>query len=108
MVKSTRQTGKSANRFPAPASSRNAENRVARFVVQALTRIHDIRAFGSQLLCEQVVGRALHRMNYRPTRTPACYPKSTRTYTAFLSPLFPSKAEPWTRPRRKTNRGTAS
>jgi len=34
--------------------------------VQALTRIHGIRAFGSQLLYEQVVGRALRRMNYRP------------------------------------------
>jgi hypothetical protein len=66
MVKSTRETRKSANRFPAPASSRNAEDRVAQFVVQALTHIHGIQAFGSQLLCEQVVAPALRRMNFRP------------------------------------------
>jgi type III restriction enzyme len=32
-----------------------------------VTHILGIRAFGSQLLCEQVVGRGLRRMNYTPT-----------------------------------------
>src|SRR5207253_4441440 len=31
-----------------------------------VTHILGIRAFGSQLLCEQVVGRGLRRMNYEP------------------------------------------
>lgn len=29
-----------------------------------VTHILGVRAFGTQLLCEQVVGRALRRMNY--------------------------------------------
>ena len=31
-----------------------------------VTHILGIRAFGSQLLCEQVVGRGLRRINYEP------------------------------------------
>jgi superfamily II DNA or RNA helicase len=31
-----------------------------------VTHILGIRAFGSQLLCEQVVGRGLRRMDYTP------------------------------------------
>ena len=31
-----------------------------------VTHVLGIRAFGSQLLCEQVVGRGLRRMNYTP------------------------------------------
>src|SRR5207237_5205015 len=31
-----------------------------------VTHILGLRAFGSQLLCEQVVGRGLRRMNYEP------------------------------------------
>jgi type III restriction enzyme len=34
-----------------------------------VTHILGIRAFGSQLLCEQVVGRGLRRMDYTPTKT---------------------------------------
>ncbi len=34
-----------------------------------VTHILGIRAFGSQLLCEQVVGRGLRRMNYEPVKT---------------------------------------
>jgi type III restriction enzyme len=33
-----------------------------------VTHILGIRAFGSQLLCEQVVGRGLRRMDYTPTK----------------------------------------
>lgn len=33
-----------------------------------VTHILGLRAFGSQLLCEQVVGRGLRRMNYEPDR----------------------------------------
>lgn len=33
-----------------------------------VTHILGIRAFGSQLLCEQVVGRGLRRMNYEPVK----------------------------------------
>lgn len=33
-----------------------------------VTHILGIRAFGSQLLCEQVVGRGLRRMNYTPNK----------------------------------------
>ncbi|MBK8233112.1 MAG: DEAD/DEAH box helicase family protein [Candidatus Eisenbacteria bacterium] len=35
-----------------------------------VTHILGIRAFGSQLLCEQVVGRGLRRMDYTPTVQP--------------------------------------
>ena len=37
-----------------------------------VTHILGVRAFGSQLLCEQVVGRGLRRMNYDPDPTPGC------------------------------------
>ena len=33
-----------------------------------VTHILGVRAFGSQLLCEQVVGRALRRLNYEPDK----------------------------------------
>src|SRR5689334_2025248 len=33
-----------------------------------VTHILGVRAFGSQLLCEQVVGRGLRRMNYEPRK----------------------------------------
>ncbi len=33
-----------------------------------VTHILGIRAFGSQLLCEQVIGRGLRRMNYEPVK----------------------------------------
>jgi type III restriction enzyme len=34
-----------------------------------VTHILGIRAFGSQLLCEQVVGRGLRRLDYKPVKT---------------------------------------
>lgn len=39
-----------------------------------VTHILGVRAFGSQLLCEQVVGRGLRRMNYRPDPTTGLLP----------------------------------
>jgi type III restriction enzyme len=35
-----------------------------------VTQILGLRAFGSQLLCEQVVGRGLRRMDYTPDPKP--------------------------------------
>ena len=35
-----------------------------------MTHILGVRAFGTQLLCEQVVGRALRRMSYSATKDP--------------------------------------
>jgi type III restriction enzyme len=39
---------------------------------QTVTHILGVRAFGTQLLCEQVVGRALRRMSYAPNAQ-GCY-----------------------------------
>ncbi len=47
-----------------------------------VTHILGVRAFGTQLLCEQVVGRGLRRMSYVPTkRTIAVNGKSIETET---------------------------
>ncbi|XVJ59533.1 MAG: DEAD/DEAH box helicase family protein [Tepidisphaera sp.] len=40
-----------------------------------VTHIFGIRAFGSQLLCEQVVGRGLRRMNYTPDKETGLLPE---------------------------------
>lgn len=40
-----------------------------------VTHILGIRAFGSQLLCEQVVGRGLRRMNYTPDKETGLLPE---------------------------------
>ena len=39
-----------------------------------VTHILGVRAFGTQLLCEQVVGRGLRRMSYRAEKQEACLP----------------------------------
>ena len=43
---------------------------------QTVTHILGVRAFGTQLLCEQVVGRGLRRTNYEDTEPLAIDPKS--------------------------------
>jgi type III restriction enzyme len=40
-----------------------------------VTHILGLRAFGSQLLCEQVVGRGLRRMNYEPDPETGLFPE---------------------------------
>lgn len=71
-----------------------------------VTNILGIRAFGSQLLCEQVVGRGLRRMDYRPDLLPGCSRKSMLTYTGFRSVSFLSRARPRIAGRVKTGRRT--
>ncbi len=58
-----------------------------------VTHILGVRAFGTQLLCEQVVGRGLRRSSYAPTRT-ATSSRSTPKSTACRSR---SSRPPWPR-----------
>ena len=44
---------------------------------RTVTHIMGLRAFSSQVLCEQVVGRGLRRVSYDSTRTKACSMQST-------------------------------
>ena len=52
-----------------------------------------VRAFGTQLLCEQVIGRALRRVSYDPVGTDAaghgCSSRNTPTFSASRSPSSP-------------------
>ena len=49
-----------------------------------VTHILGVRAFGTQLLCEQVVGRGLRRMSYRAEKQEACLPGGRRVeFEAF-------------------------
>ena len=50
-----------------------------------VTHILGVRAFGTQLLCEQVVGRGLRRMSYAVERRRACSTRSTPRSTACRS-----------------------
>jgi type III restriction enzyme len=50
-----------------------------------VTHIVGLRPFGSQLLCEQVVGRALRRVVTRSMKKPKCSPKRRPRSLAFLS-----------------------
>ena len=50
-----------------------------------VTHILGVRAFGTQLLCEQVVGRGLRRMSYAVERRRACSTPSTPRSTACRS-----------------------
>lgn len=45
-----------------------------------VTHILGVRAFGTQLLCEQVVGRGLRRMNYHPTNDGMFSPEYAEVY----------------------------
>jgi type III restriction enzyme len=59
-----------------------------------VTHILGIRAFGSQLLCEQVVGRGLRRMSYDvDPKTQRLLPEYVDVYGIPFS-LIPYKAEP--------------
>ncbi len=48
-----------------------------------VTHVLGIRAFGTQLLCEQVVGRALRRMSYSPEPRTLTTPEGEVTFDAF-------------------------
>jgi len=59
-----------------------------------VTHILGVRAFDSQLLCEQVVGRGLRRMNYSPDReTGRLRPEHVDVYGIPFS-LIPFKSQP--------------
>jgi type III restriction enzyme len=47
---------------------------------QTVTHILGVRAFGTQLLCEQVVGRALRRMSYAPNEIGHFEPEFAEVY----------------------------
>lgn len=49
----------------------------------SVTHILGIRAFGTQLLCEQVVGRGLRRMSYAPQETQVEVEGKIHTFEAF-------------------------
>ena len=58
-----------------------------------VTHILGIRAFGSQLLCEQVVGRGLRRMDYSPTNRDASNREYVDVYGIPFS-VIPFKGRP--------------
>jgi type III restriction enzyme len=75
--KGKKQAGEELRRIIATVGRRGEPGEHVRCVVSVamltegwdacnVTHILGIRAFGSQLLCEQVVGRGLRRMNYEP------------------------------------------
>lgn len=58
-----------------------------------VTHILGVRAFGSQLLCEQVVGRGLRRMSYVPDESGKLTPEYVDVYGIPFS-LIPFKGKP--------------
>jgi type III restriction enzyme len=63
---------------------------------QTVTHILGVRAFGTQLLCEQVVGRALRRMSYAPNEEGHFEPEYAEVYGVPFSfiPCSGATAEP--------------
>jgi type III restriction enzyme len=61
-----------------------------------VTHILGVRAFGTQLLCEQVIGRALRRLSYEPgdTRNPAGHRLLDAEYADILGIPFDFATEP--------------
>lgn len=59
-----------------------------------VTHILGVRAFRSQLLCEQVVGRGLRRRSYSVNPETGCSSRSTRTSTAYRSSSS-RRTSPW-------------
>lgn len=61
-----------------------------------VTHILGVRAFGTQLLCEQVIGRALRRLSYEPGEVsdPAGHPLMDAEYADILGIPFDFAAEP--------------
>ena len=67
-----------------------------------VTHILGIRAFGTQLLCEQVVGRALRRLNYETNANGLLEPE----YADILGIPFDFTAEPVIAPPKKPQKTT--
>jgi type III restriction enzyme len=59
-----------------------------------VTHILGVRAFGSQLLCEQVVGRGLRRMNYTPDPETGRLPAEYVDVYGIPFSLIPYKGKP--------------
>ena len=59
-----------------------------------VTHILGVRAFGSQLLCEQVVGRGLRRMNYMPDPETGKLPAEYVDVYGIPFSLIPFKGKP--------------
>ncbi len=66
-----------------------------------VTHILGVRAFGAQLLCEQVVGRGLRRRSYATNDEPAVSSRSTPTSTASRSSSS-RQTSPMQDPRRRS------
>ena len=65
-----------------------------------MTHILGVRAFGTQLLCEQVVGRALRRQSYELNKKG----RFDVEYADVLGIPFDFTSEPVVRPPREPNR----
>ena len=59
-----------------------------------VTHILGLRAFGSQLLCEQVVGRGLRRMDYTPDPTTGLLTEEHVDIFGVPFSLIPFKGRP--------------
>jgi len=59
-----------------------------------VTHILGIRAFGSQLLCEQVVGRGLRRINYTPDQQTGLLPEEYVDVYGIPFSVIPFKGRP--------------
>ncbi len=63
-----------------------------------VTHILGIRAFNSQLLCEQVVGRGLRRMNYDPDKETGLLPEEYVDVYGIPFSVIPFKGRPSNKP----------
>ena len=59
-----------------------------------VTHILGVRAFGSQLLCEQVVGRGLRRINYTPDKETGLLPEEYVDVYGIPFSVIPFKGRP--------------
>ncbi len=59
-----------------------------------VTHVLGVRAFGSQLLCEQVVGRGLRRMNYSPDKETGLLPEEYVDVYGIPFSVIPFKGRP--------------
>ncbi len=59
-----------------------------------VTHILGLRAFGSQLLCEQVVGRGLRRINYTPDKETGLLPEEYVDVYGIPFSMIPFKGRP--------------
>src|SRR5262249_6409306 len=63
-----------------------------------VTHILGVRAFGSQLLCEQVVGRGLRRMSYDPDPETGLLPEEYVDVYGIPFSVIPYKGRPTNQP----------